>query len=148
VGSRRVLSLGVIHSSQTLFWELRRHVLVFVLGSNYRQLAERRSNIQTAIFRDVYVLTDASMTIIQFFTALIISTACLVYLASISVVLFAITILVASIGITVYYINNKKISLKYEKSRLLENRFLEHFNSLLHGFKEINMDVRKGHDIY
>lgn len=148
IGTRRLLSLGIIRSSQNLFWRLRKHILSFILGSNYQQLTEKRSNIQTAIFRDVYVLTDASMIIIQFFTAMILSIACLIYLASISIILFAITLFVASIGISVYYVNNKKISLKYERSRVLENKFLEHFNALLHGFKEINMDSRKGHDIY
>lgn len=146
--TRRTLSLGIIHSSQTLFWKLRKDILSSVLNSDYQQLFSKKTQVNTALLRDVYTLTEASMSIIMFFTSLVLSIACFVYLAVISPLLCLITLVIAGLGITVYQFNSKKNSLHFKKSRLLENKFLENLQSMLNGFKEINMDPRKGKYIY
>lgn len=145
--TRRALSLGIIKSSQFLFWKLRKDILSAILDSDYQQLTSKRTDISTAIFRDVYILTEASMSTIMFLTSGVLAIACLVYLAYLSLILFAITLVVAIIGIAVYQLNGARGNALFEHGRVLENKFLENFNSLLNGFKEINMDRRKGNDI-
>ena len=146
--TRRWLSLGIISSSQVLFWKLRKDMLGSILDSDYQQLTSKKTSISTAMLRDVYILTEASMSIIMFCTSLVLAVACLIYLASISLILFGITLVVALLGIGVYQLNSSKNNLLFERGRVLENKFLDYFNSIINGFKEINMDRQKGNDIY
>lgn len=148
IWTRRTLSLAIINLSQMMTWTLRKQILSLALLANYQELISRKVRIRSAILNDVSVLTQAAMNIIQFFSALILTIACLGYLASISVVLFLITIGIALIGVTVYYIGSKANARDLEKARSFENNFLENFNAILDGFKEIYMEPKKGKEIY
>jgi putative ATP-binding cassette transporter len=145
---RRTLSVAIINLSQTLFWKLRLQILSTVLNANYQQLSSRKSKIYTALFHDVYVLTDASTSIISFATSLILAIASLAYLASISLILFSITLVIALLGITVYYFGSKRSNKKFEITRALENKFVKNADSILDGFKEIFIEPRKGKAIF
>ena len=145
---RRTLSMAIIKLSQTLFWSLRKQILSSVLHADYPKLLARKIRINAAVVSDVYTLTEASTSIILFFTSLILGLACMVYLASISLILFGITLIIASTGIIVYQLSARENSLLFEKSRSLENKFLENFNSILNGFKEIYLEPKKGKYIY
>lgn len=145
---RRTLSMAIIKLSQTLFWSLRKQILSSVLHADYPKLLARKIRINAAVVSDVYTLTEASTSIILFFTSLILGLACMAYLASISLILFGITLIVASTGIIVYQYSARENSLLFEKSRSLENKFLENFNSILNGFKEIYLEPKKGKYIY
>lgn len=148
IWTRRTLSLAIINLSQMMTWTLRKQILSLALLANYQELMSRKVRIRSAILNDVSVLTQAAMNIIQFFSALILTIACLGYLASISVVLFLITIGIALVGVTVYYIGSKANARDLEKARGFENNFLENFNAILDGFKEIYMEPKKGKEIY
>lgn len=148
VCTRRALSLAVIKLSQQLFWSLRKQILSLVLQTNYKQLSSTKVQIQSSMVHDIDVLTHASMNIIDFFTASILATACLVYLSSISFVLFVITLCIICLGITIYHLKSKKNNKRFEHSRSLENNFLTYFNAILNGFKEIYINPTKGKSIY
>ncbi|MBB5620268.1 putative ATP-binding cassette transporter [Pedobacter cryoconitis] len=148
IWTRRTLSLAIINLSQMMTWTLRKQLLSLSLRANYQELISRKTRIRSAILNDISVLTQAAMNIIQFFSALILTIACLGYLASISVVLFLITIGIALIGVTVYFIGAKTNARDLEKARDFENNFLENFNAILDGFKEIYMEPKKGKEIY
>jgi putative ATP-binding cassette transporter len=148
VWTRRTLSLGIVNISQTLFWRLRKQVLTVILNSNYQQLAAKRVEVQTAMLNDVYVLTDASLSIIAFFSALILAVSCLVYLWSISMVLFCITLFVALTGVAIYHFSSTRNMKQFQKARELENKFQGNFKAILDGFKEIYMEPKKGRYIY
>ncbi len=144
IWTRRTLSITLINLSQTLFWELRKQILALVLNSNYHQLSTRKTKIYSALVNDVNTMVNASMSIISFFTALILSLACLIYLATLSIHLFAITIIIASLGVALYHRGAKKNLKQFEEARKLETKFLESFNSILNGFKEIFIEPKKG----
>lgn len=148
IWTRRTLSLAIINLSQMMTWTLRKQLLSLSLRANYQELISRKTRIRSAILNDISVLTQAAMNIIQFFSALILTVACLGYLASISVVLFVITIGIALIGVTVYFIGSKTNASVLEQARNFENDFLENFNAILDGFKEIYMEPKKGKEIY
>lgn len=145
---RKMLSLGIVTLSQRIFWTLRKQILNSVLNANYEQLSKRKIKVHAAILSDVYVLTDASMNIISFFISLVMGVACLIYLASISFVLFLITVVVAFMGAAVYHFGSIKNNKELEVYRSLENKFLESLNAILDGFKEIYMEPKKGRAIY
>jgi putative pyoverdin transport system ATP-binding/permease protein len=148
VWTRKTLSLTVIRLSQTLFWTLRKQVLALVLNANYKQLSERRSQIYAAIVTDVGTLTQASLSIIDFFTSLILAITVLIYLASMSLVLFGLTAVITAIGVLVYHFGSKKNNKSFEGARNLEEGFIKNFNAILNGFKEIHMEPKKGKQIY
>ena len=148
IWNRRTLSLGVIRLSQTIFWTLRRQIINAILKANYQQLASRKIKVHASILNDVHTLTDASINIITFSTSFILAVCCLVYLASISLTLFLITFATALLGVVVYYLGSRKNNEQFIQTRKLENNFLEKFNSILNGFKEIYMEPRKGRSIY
>ena len=70
---RRVLSVIIIRLTQTLFWDLRKQVISLVLKSDYEQLSARKTEVYSAIVSDVNMLTQASQSIIDFFTATVLT---------------------------------------------------------------------------
>jgi putative pyoverdin transport system ATP-binding/permease protein len=145
---RKTLALSIIALSQKLLWNLRKQVLSLVLNANYNQLSGRKTQVRSTVFGDVYTLIDASMNIISFCTSLILAIACLVYLSTISWLLFLITLGIATIGAVVYHVSSAKNRAGFEAHRKLENRFHESFVDILDGFKTIFLEPRIGRKIY
>jgi len=148
IWTRRTLSLAIIKLSQRLFWKLRKQIIALVLEANYKQLEERKDKIHSAIVNDVNILTQASLSIIDFFTSVILALSCLVYLVMISKVLFLVTLGIAFTGMIIYHFRSRKDMENFQNARNLEDDFITHFNSILDGFKEIFMDPRKGQVIF
>ncbi len=148
IWTRRTLSLAIIKLSQRLFWKLRKQIIALVLEANYKQLEERKDKIHSAIVNDVNILTQASLSIIDFFTSVILALSCLVYLVMISKVLFLVTLGIAFTGMMIYHFRSRKDMENFQNARNLEDDFITHFNSILDGFKEIFMDPRKGQAIF
>jgi putative pyoverdin transport system ATP-binding/permease protein len=148
IWSRRMLALTSVNLSMRIGWNLRKKILSLALNASYQQLSSRKTKIQTAILNDVGSLTNASLSIIDFSISVIMTIACFIYLASISIILFAITFGVAIFGVTIYYSTSRRNMLGLEKTRMLENKFQANFNAILNGFKEIFMEPRKGRYIY
>ncbi|WP_406826325.1 cyclic peptide export ABC transporter [Pedobacter sp. KACC 23697] len=145
---RRTLAVAIINLSQKLFWTLRKEILSTVLKASFQQLSAKRVKIHSAILSDVHILTDASMNIITFATSLVLAIACLGYLASLSMVLFVITLAISLMGVSIYHFSTRKNNQQFEASRSLENEFIDNFNAILDGFKEIYMEPKKGRYIY
>lgn len=145
---RRTLALAVTNLAQTLFWDLRKQIISYVLNANYQQLSSRKVRVHTAILHDVHILMDASLSVIQFATSSILAISCFVYLLSISGTLFLITLVIALLGIGMYRFSVVKNVRQFQVSRELENKFQENFNAILNGFKEIFMEPQKGWFIY
>ncbi|WP_167852124.1 cyclic peptide export ABC transporter [Hymenobacter elongatus] len=148
IWTRRVLALAIIRFSQALFWSLRKDIIFLVLKSNYQQLSHRKDLVHTALVRDINMLTNASLNIIQFSTSIIIVVACLVYMATVSGPLFLVSLLVILLGTGLYQFNARSNNAYFKKARALEDRFMFYFNAILGGFKEIYMDTKKGQRIY
>lgn len=145
---RKALSVAIIHLSQAIFWDLRKQIVSLVLKSNYQQLSNRKTEVHSAIVSDVNILTQASQSIIDFFTATVLTVICFTYLATLSMVLFAITLLVALTGIVIYRLRASVNIKNLQKARTLENSFQASFNAILDGFKELFMDASKGKAIF
>ncbi|MBX3253268.1 MAG: cyclic peptide export ABC transporter [Chitinophagaceae bacterium] len=141
---RRRLSLIIIDRSQTLFWKLRLKVISILLKADNEQLSSRKERIYSVVLHDIYVLTDTSFNLIEFFSALVLAISCFAYLSFISLHLFIITVIVAVFGVALYYLTTQKNQRDFEKVRMLQNRFQSTFSSLLDGFKELYMEPQKG----
>ena len=144
---RRTLATAIISLTQTLFWSLRKQILNAVLKANYNQFIAKKSEIYSSIVSDVNTLTNASTSIIDFSTSTIVAIACLIYLLTISWVLFLITLSVAILGALIYHIRSKGDQKHFKEVRELENKFIDNLNKILNGFKEIYMEPKKGSSI-
>jgi putative ATP-binding cassette transporter len=145
---RRVLSLWIIKVSQTIFWGLRRKILSIVLKADYHNFVNRKSAIHASVLGDVYVLTEASMSIIGFSTSLILGLSCFIYLATLSGPLFLITLGTTACGIVIYTWNSSLYNKEFTFARVLEHNFVENLNIIMNGFKEIYMEPEKGRYLY
>lgn len=147
VWARRELSYIVIKLSQNLFWRMRLDMLEMVLKSDNEQVSKRKDQIQSALLNDVGILTQASLSIIEFITSTVVVISCLVYMSVLSFPLFLTTLGVAVAGIAIYQLGARLNNQRFTTSRRLEDGFMLYFTSILNGFKEIHMNGRKGRAI-
>lgn len=148
IWTRRALSFIIIKFSQRVFWSLRTEVLHTLLKANFYQVNSRRNQIHASLVQDINVLTDFSLSIINFLSALIMTVGCFIYMGLQSVPLFLLTLGVSIVGIVIYWIGvflNKK---KLIFARELEDGFMKSFIDILAGFKEIHMNPKIGQDIF
>ena len=148
IWSRKVLTTRMIKLSQSMFWKTRSEILKILLNADYEQMNEFKAGVQSALIYDVNNLTQGSLNFIQFLTSLVVVLACLLYMAIKSLPLFFVTLGVATIGVGVYLIRVKKNNLQFVAARELEDGFMNYFNALLFGAKEIQLDRKKGDSIY
>ena len=148
VWTRRVSSTIVIKVTQKLIWRYRDRIVSMVLNANCEQLIKRKTRVYSAIAMDGNNLTNASMNSVPFFTSLLMSIACMVYLATISITLFIITFSTALLASLIYYYGSKVGTKHLEATRDMENHFMNNLRSILEGYKEIFMNPRIGRSIY
>ncbi|MGB3469134.1 MAG: hypothetical protein WBA74_27865, partial [Cyclobacteriaceae bacterium] len=148
VWSRRALSYMIIKFSKQVFWTLRSEVLNSILKASFYQINARKEKIHASLVRDVRVLTDFSLSIINFLSALVMTIGCFVYMGLQSKLLLYLTLGVSIAGALIYWVGVYFNKAKLEYSRKLEDGFMASLLDILSGFKEIHMSPRIGQDIY
>ncbi len=146
--TRKWLSSGIIKLSQKMFWNMRRDVVKLILKAPYRKLQEYKDEVYSTLTSDVNNIVNASLIAINFFSSIILIAACLIYMAYLSISLFAMCLGVIAIGVTIYLVRSRKSNQQIKEVRELERGFVNIFNSILGGAKEININKDKGEDIY
>jgi putative ATP-binding cassette transporter len=146
--SRRILAKEIIDFSVELFWKLRKDILGLMLKANYQQLKKHKDSIFAGLSSDVHDLSAASMSIIEFAKSAIMIVASLAYMTYLSWQLSIVVFIVAAGGVLIYVFGMKRIRVRLNRARTLENDFMKYFTAIIAGFKEIQMDPRKGRDLY
>ena len=146
--SRRWLSEGIIRLSQKIYWDIRKDVIKLILRAPYRKLQEYKEEVYTTLSTDVNHISNASLMVITFFSSIILILACLVYMAFLSLKLFAVSLAVITVGVIIYAVRAKTSNVQIKEVRELEKVFIGIFNSILNGAKEININSDKGTQIY
>jgi len=145
--SRRLLSGGIIHLSQDIFWNIRKAVIEGILQSPVKKIKENKDQIYSSLTIDVGNITNGSLMIIDFVSSIIIVVSCLIYMAYISISLFLVSFVVICMAAGVYVFRSKGNHIKFNISRDLERNFIGLFNSILNGSKEIKMNPIIGKEI-
>lgn len=148
IWSKRALSFIVIRFSQRTFWRLRSEVLHTILKASFYQFSKRKDQIHAVLVQDVNVLTNFSLWIIQFLSALIMTLGCFTYMGLQSRTLLLLTLGVSAVGVTLYSVSAHYNKKKFALGRELENSFMKSFLDILSGFKEIHMNPGIGQDIF
>lgn len=148
IWSRRTLSVKVINLTQESFWKFRTQILKMILKANVRQVSDARNKISSSLIEDVNTLTVASLNVVELISAGILMISCFIYLFTISLQFFLITLVFTVIGIVQYRLNAKRNMESLRAARLKEDEFIHYVNVILNGFKEIFMDKKKGNKIF
>ena len=148
IWSRRALTHKMIKLAQNIFWKVRSDILGVVLKADYEQIGRYKDRIQSSLTFDVSVITEGSLNLIQFLTSLVVVMTCFAYMAFESLPLFAVTLVIAFLGVGVYLVRSSRNNKQLIDARALEDNFITYFNSLLNGSKEIQIDPEKGKVIY
>lgn len=146
--TRRWLSAGIITLSQSIFCNMRKDVMKLVIKAPYRNLQESKDQIYATLTSDVHSITNASLSVITFFSSIILIIACFIYMAYLSLSLFGLSIGVIALGVGIYLLRSRKSNEQLKEARELENDFMNTFNSIIEGAKEININLDKGFGIY
>ncbi len=146
--SRRLLSEGVIEISQKVFWDIRAYVVKAIIKAPYSKVKKMKDELYSALTVDVNNITNASLVIISFISAIILVVSSFIYLVYLSVPLFSVSIIIILIGVLAYGYSTKKGNENFMKVRAIEQKFMLYFNSVLDGNKEIKVNQEKGNDIY
>jgi putative ATP-binding cassette transporter len=146
--TRRWLSGGIISLSQKIYWGIRKDVIRLIIKAPYRKLQEYKDEVYSTLTTDVGNITNASLMIITFFSSVILIVSCLVYMAYLSLSLFAISLGVIAIGVLIYLVRSRKSDQQFKDVRELERGFMNIFGNILEGAKEININPDIGADIY
>ncbi|WP_374175242.1 cyclic peptide export ABC transporter [Flavobacterium tructae] len=146
--SRRWLTEGIIRLSQKIYWDIRKDVIKLIMKAPYRKLQEYKEEVYTTLVTDVNHISNASLMIVTFFSSIILILACLVYMAFLSIKLFAVSLSVIMLGVLIYAVRSKTSNRQIKEVRELEKVFVGIFNSILNGAKEININSDKGSQIY
>jgi putative pyoverdin transport system ATP-binding/permease protein len=146
--ARRLLAVGIIGFSQSLFWNMRKEIIKIILGSDFSKIVSSQHAIYSTLTRDIGTLTSASLLIIEFQTSLVLILGCFVYMFILSPLLFFISLSVVLLGVLLYRKGIKRNTELFKNSRNYEQIFLKYFNSVLLGIKEINLEPLKGKQIF
>ncbi|WP_299210483.1 cyclic peptide export ABC transporter [uncultured Dokdonia sp.] len=146
--TRRWLSEGVISLSQRIFCNMRKDVMKLVIKAPYRSLQESKDQIYATLTSDVHSITNASLSVITFFSSIILIIASFVYMAYLSLSLFGLSIGIIAVGVGIYLLRSRKSDKLLKEARELEGDFMKTFNSIMEGSKEINVNLDKGFGIY
>lgn len=114
----------------------------------YRAIKNQENEIYSTLTQDVGNITQVSLLIIEFVTSVVLIVACLFYMAYLSIPMFLVSFGVIVLAILFYEFLSKKSVKRFNRARDLEANFMQSFNSILHGSKEINLDRSKGLGIY
>lgn len=146
--SKRVMAGGIINLSQELHWNVRKDVADDVLKAPYSVVKEKQDKIYSTLTADVANIVHGSLALIQLASSFILILACFLYMGFLSYKLFAICLLINVFGIVAYLLGAKKNSSRLNKSRDLERNYMDNFDAILSGIKEIKVNPIIGDKIY
>jgi len=146
--SKRVMAGGIINLSQELHWNVRKDVADDVLKAPYSVVKEKQDKIYSTLTADVANIVHGSLALIQLASSFILILACFLYMGVLSYKLFAICLLINAFGVVAYLLGAKKNSTRLNKSRDLERNYMDNFDAILSGIKEIKVNPIIGDKIY
>lgn len=147
--AQRFFSQYLINLTQKLVFRIRLEIIDKVRKANFMAF-ERigKEAIYASITRDATIISNNAAQIVYTTTSIITIVFLLFYLLYLSWIGFAATLSIMILGIAIYYIRQKPISVDLKKARNLETTFFKYNEELLSGFKEVKIDQDKNDDIF
>lgn len=102
----------------------------------------------TAVAHDTDVISQSAVVLIGAATSLTMLVASLFYIAYLSLLAFAITIVAVLLGGTLYISHRKELIADYHHTAETEGRFFEALSNVLKGFKQLKTNRRRSEEVY
>ncbi|MBW8687192.1 cyclic peptide export ABC transporter [Chitinophaga rhizophila] len=148
VVSTRLLSGSVIRFTQQQLGAIRLEMTQRIVGSDYTAISDKQSRIYACLTRDVVVLSECCLGIVELISAIIVFSCCIVYLGILSVQVLLATMLLILAGLLLYLLNRRSFMAHLSRARDTEEHFVRHLEYILGGFKEIKVNPAKGSEIF
>jgi putative ATP-binding cassette transporter len=103
-----------------------------------------RSSIYSSISKELVSISQATMTIVAACQASLLVLFSLLYLAILSKLAFAITLLITFAGVSVHFRRRRELQRGMRDSVRRETAFLDLFTQMLDGFKELKLNRKLG----
>lgn len=103
-----------------------------------------RASIYSSISKELVSISQATMTIVGACQSSLLVFFSLLYLAVLSKMAFAITVLITFLGVSIHFRRRRDILRGMQESVQRENAFLDLFTQMLDGFKEMKLNRKLG----
>ena len=107
-----------------------------------------RARIVAAITSDTAVLTQASNMLCFTVQGAVLVCFVSIYVAYLSVVAFALTVVIVGASGVVFHLKNRRLSAQKAESAGWERRFFDRLTDFLDGFKEVRLNNARSADLY
>jgi cyclic peptide transporter len=145
--SRWIVSMRITGFTQSMLRKAKLSMLHITLRSPYLPLMKNKESIITAMTRDSANIVNASISMVDIATNLVIVLICFVYMAFLSWKLLLCIAGLIALTVVLYAFGEKKAYALFNKAMTHDDRFIRYMNEILAGFKEIVIDRKKGFDI-
>jgi putative pyoverdin transport system ATP-binding/permease protein len=98
--------------------------------------------------RDTMTLSNTAMTMSNAFSHVILLVFATVYIGLLSKEALFLTVLCLGVGVLAYWKQRQRVQRCLQASDVVETRFFELLNHVLHGFKELKMNRLRSDDLY
>ena len=137
----------LIYLSQNAIYELRLKLSKNILSSPLQHLERLRENrLITTLTEDVQSLAHAVSAIPNLCIDLATVIGCFIYLAWISSILFALTIISTVMAISLVQVKINKARILMDHAREEEDNLIKHFQAIIGGTKELKLHRQRRHD--
>jgi len=142
--SRWVVSKNIIGFTQDMLRKLRFEILQMVLQSSYYPLVRNKARIHVAMTRDAGNIVQASVSVVDVVTNVVIVLICFIYMGILSWKLLLCILCVLLFTILIYVKSEKKGNSFFNEALAYDDKFVKYLNEILAGFKEIVIERKKG----
>lgn len=142
--SRWMVSKNIIGFTQNMLRKIRMEILQMVLQSSYYPLIKNKARIHLAMTRDAGNIVQASVSIVDVVTNVIIVLICFIYMGMLSWKLLLCILGIMVFTIIIYAYSEKKGNRFFNEAMTHDDKFVKYLNEILDGFKEIVIERRKG----
>ncbi|HET6244055.1 MAG: cyclic peptide export ABC transporter [Bacteroidetes bacterium] len=146
---QRIFSKYLIGLTQNIILKTRLSILEAIRNTDYIHFQQiGKEKVFTSLTQDTEKISNAAASIVYATTYLVTVLFCLSYLAYVSLIGFALTLGIISLGIIIYSVRQNKIHAALTEARDLQNQLFKNIDELLSGFKEVKMSKEKNDDLF
>jgi putative ATP-binding cassette transporter len=144
-----IYQISLIRLSHNMIWKLRLMTLDNVRHADYLKFLSFGSNkVHSILTRDAYDLSQFSQMLSTVIVSIVTIITGLGYLLWVSPLGCLITLSLSACIVAVNLVTRKKIDLRVNKARKMEEEYNKYFLSVLEGVKELKLDQKKSDDLF
>lgn len=144
VYGQRLVRTRLLILTNNLVYSKRMHLINRILSATYEKIESfENGKILAGLNNDTENISNFANIIITASTSIVTLACCFVYLGIINFYGLLVSILVIFIAAGLYFIVGRYANRLWEQTRDIQNVFFKFINSLINGFKELKINVKR-----